>query len=148
MRNPKNVFTFCQFPLVTILLIFSCSKDDDAVFSQENTQISNNETFQESTKGEDLIFISNGPGAEYAAEGTNRYNNPYNMSIIEPLKYILSCSRANKVYIPVQGIKVLTQVDKQKSYSIDFGDGSCDNTFTVTVDGRSKTITAKNDSGS
>ena len=59
------------------------------------------------------------------------------MTITNHLVYSRSCELNSKVFIPVSGTKHL-MVDK-KEVVIDYGDGSCDNTITVTINGKTKT---------
>ncbi len=61
------------------------------------------------------------------------------MKITSELVYSKTCELNSKVFIPVKGIKTLT-VD-HKEIIIDYGDGSCDNTVTITVNGKSKVET-------
>ena len=83
-------------------------------------------------------------GADPAASGTTRRGVSYTVAITEGLVFKLSCIATSKVYIPVSGTKVITF--KNKTVTIDFGAGDCDNTFTVTLNGKTETFTAKNDS--
>ena len=96
------------------------------------------------TLTEDTFTISNGPGGAVAAAGTNRHGKVYTMTITTPIVYLRTCAMSNKVFLPVSGVKVVTA--DQRVLTIDFGNGTCDNTFTVTVNGISRTLTAKNDS--
>jgi hypothetical protein len=99
------------------------------------------------TASEDTYTVTNGPGVvANAASGTNRHGSEYTVSITTPLVYLGSCIKANKVFMPVSGVKVVTNITKSKTVTIDFGDGDCDNTFTVTVDGKTKQSRGKNDS--
>jgi hypothetical protein len=80
-----------------------------------------------------------------SAWGTSRKGINYTMDITKDLVYKVSCL-ASKVYIPVSGTKLFkvgnnTTVD----YTIDYGDGTCDNTVTVTLNGKSKQITVGGD---
>jgi hypothetical protein len=93
---------------------------------------------------DDKVIISQTAGASSAAAGTNRYGKKYSVQITTPLEYTNSCSSSNKVYKPVKGVKVVTV--ESKVYTVDFGTGTCDNTFTVTFNGKTKTFTCKNDS--
>jgi len=93
---------------------------------------------------DDRVIISQTAGAPSAAEGTNRYGKKYSVQITTPLEYSAACVISNKVYKPVKGVKVVT-VDS-KVYTVDFGTGACDNTFTVTYNGKTRTFTGKNDS--
>jgi len=98
------------------------------------------------TPNGDTFTVTNGVGADVAASGTNRHGKAYTVNITSPLIYLGSCVLSNKVFIPVSGVKIITDVTRNKSLTIDFGAGTCDNSFTVTVDGASRTLTAKNDS--
>lgn len=96
------------------------------------------------TIADDKVVISQTAGAAAAATGTNRYGKSYSVKITTPLEYSTSCLLTNKVYIPVKGVKEITT--DTKMYTVDFGAGTCDNTYTVTLNGKSKEFTAKNDS--
>ena len=76
------------------------------------------------------------------ATGTCKNGNTYQMMITEDLVHKISCL-ANKVFIPVSGTKVVTVTTstKTKEYDVDYGDGSCDNSITVSINGKAKTIT-------
>jgi hypothetical protein len=76
------------------------------------------------------------------ATGTCKNGNTYQMLITSDLVHKISCL-ANKVFIPVSGTKVITVTKSTgtKEYDIDYGDGNCDNSITVTVNGKAKTIT-------
>ncbi len=67
------------------------------------------------------------------ASGTNRNGKSYTMEITKSLVYSRACEISNKVFIPVEGIKVL-RVDG-RVITIDYGDGTCDNKVTVTING-------------
>ena len=94
---------------------------------------------------DDKFIISQTAGATDAATGTNRHGKTYTMQITTPLEYDRSCAISNKVFLPVKGVKVIT-IDTNKVITIDYGTGTCDSTFTITINGHSKTITASNDS--
>ena len=76
---------------------------------------------------------------EGSATGTNKNGKIYEMKITSSIICSRACEISNKVFIPVQGIKTLT-VDS-KVITIDYGDGSCDNTLTITVNGKTKVET-------
>lgn len=76
-----------------------------------------------------------------AASGTNRKGKGYSVQITTPLQYFVSCGR--RVHIPVIGIKQVT-VDG-KNYTVDYGNGTCDNLVTVTTNGVSKTLKVDKD---
>jgi hypothetical protein len=95
------------------------------------------------TIANDKVIISQTAGTASAASGTNRYGKTYTVKITTPLEYGTLCLLTKKVYLPSKGVKEVT-VDS-KVYTVDFGTGTCDNTFTVTFNGKSKEFTAKND---
>jgi len=76
------------------------------------------------------------------ATGTCKNGNTFQMQITKDLVQKNSCI-ADKVFIPVSGTKVVTVTSSTgtKEYDIDYGDGTCDNSITVTVNGKVKTIT-------
>ena len=103
------------------------------------------------TASEDTYTVSNGPSSSIAAEGTNRHGKVYKVYITTPLVYLGSCAKSNKVFIPVKGEKIVTRVSTSgvtKSFTVNFGDGNCDNAYTVTSGAIVKTLIAKNDSSS
>jgi hypothetical protein len=75
------------------------------------------------------------------AAGTNRNGKSYQMEITKALVYKRECGASNKIFMAVEGTKVLT-VDG-KVISIDYGTGSCDKMVTVTINGQSKEIEVK-----
>jgi len=92
---------------------------------------------------DDTWTISQTTGAANAASGTNKKSKSYTMKITTPLVYSRSCALSNKVFLPISGSKTITV--NSKDIVFDYGTGTCDNTFTVTVNGKTKEITAKND---
>ena len=91
----------------------------------------------------DTWTFSQTTGASVAAEGTNKKGKSYKMTITTPLVYSRSCALSNKVFLPISGSKTITV--NSKDIVFEYGTGTCDNTFTVTVNGKTKEITAKND---
>lgn len=81
------------------------------------------------------------------ASGTNKNGNSYQMQITKDLVHKVSCEINEKVVIPVSGTKDVTVTSSKgtKQYTVDFGDGTCDNVITVTINGKVKSITV--DSG-
>lgn len=79
---------------------------------------------------------------EGSASGTTREEVSYQMEITKALVYKRSCV-ASKVFIAVEGTKKFTSGDR--TMSIDFGKGDCDNLVTVTVNGVSKDVEIKAD---
>lgn len=78
-----------------------------------------------------------------AASGTNRNGRSYQMEITKPLVYKRECAISDRVFIAVEGTKVLTVESKQ--VTIDYGDGACDKLVTITVNGKSKEVEVKGD---
>jgi hypothetical protein len=76
---------------------------------------------------------------EGTAGGTNRKGTEYTMDIKTALVYKNIC-RLNRVFIPVSGIKEIQA--KGQTMTVDYGDGTCDRTVTITVNGESRTIEA------
>ncbi len=93
---------------------------------------------------DDKVTISQTAGALSAAAGKNRYGKNYSVQITTPLEFKASCLLTSKVYLPVKGVLVITV--EAKVYTIDYGTGACDNTFTVTFNGKTREFTGKNDS--
>lgn len=104
-------------------------------------------TWTRNNKGAfEKVIISQTPGTLDAFSGTNRLGKTYSVKITKPFEYDLTCLLTNKYYVPAIGVKEVT-VDK-KIYTVDYGTGTCDNTYTVTLNGKSKQFTAKTDSSS
>ncbi len=94
---------------------------------------------------DDKIIVSQTAGAANAAAGTNRHGVSYSVQITTPLEYSRACAISNKVFRPVKGVRVVTY-DTNKVVTIDFGSGTCDNSFTISANGHTRTVNAKNDS--
>ncbi len=77
------------------------------------------------------------------ASGTNRNGRAYQMEITKPLVYKRECAISDKVFIAVEGTKVLTVESKQ--ITIDYGDGACDKLVTITVNGKSREVEVRGD---
>lgn len=90
---------------------------------------------------QDKWIISQTDANTPAASGTNRKGKDYTVQITTPLQYFASCGR--RVHIPVVGVKQV--VVDGKSYTVDYGDGTCDNLVTVTTNGVSKTVKVDKD---
>jgi hypothetical protein len=78
-----------------------------------------------------------------SASGTNRKSRIYSMVITKPLVFKRECASSRKVSIAVEGTKELT-VDG-KLIIIDYGDGTCDNKVTITINGTSKEVEVNGD---
>lgn len=77
----------------------------------------------------DDVYLITGGGS-----GTNRNGIPYTMSISSPLRIALSCP------FITQGTVQITPANGVVR-TIDYGNGTCDGTFTVTVNGQTFTVT-------
>lgn len=70
------------------------------------------------------------------ANGVTRGGRSYDVSVVEDLKYKRFCG------IAVDGIKKYI-IDGEKEIVIDYGDGTCDKSVVITVNGVTKDITVK-----
>ena len=70
------------------------------------------------------------------ANGITSGGRSYDVSLIEALKYKRFCG------IAVDGIKKYI-IDEDKEIVIDYGDGDCDKSVTITVNGVTQNITCK-----
>lgn len=77
------------------------------------------------------------------ASGANRDGKTYQMEITKPLVYKRECGLNSKVFMAVEGTKVLTTDSRQ--VTIDYGTGTCDKLVTVTINGVSKEVEVKGD---
>ncbi len=65
------------------------------------------------------------------ASGTNRRGKDYTMVIRETLHYTRACFLTDGIHMAVKGVKVFTIGGRQ--IIIDYGDGRCDRSVTVTI---------------
>ena len=77
------------------------------------------------------------------ASGSNRDGKTYVMNVTKDLVYSRACHISNKVFIAVSGEKTFTS--DSKVVTINFGDGTCDNIVTITINGKSKDVEVKGD---
>ena len=63
------------------------------------------------------------------AEGNHRNGRGFQIEILEPLVYNRRCVPEG-VFIPVEGVKLIKH--GQRQITVDYGDGRCDNTVTIT----------------
>jgi hypothetical protein len=82
----------------------------------------------------DAMVIEQCDGADVAASGTNRRGKSYTMSILEPLVYKRGCP------IAVEGVKQFVDVASGKVILVNYGEGDCDRSITISVDGNSRTV--------
>ena len=67
------------------------------------------------------------------ASGTTRGGRTYSLTLLEDLIYKRHCG------IAVSGVKKYV-IDGEKEITIDYGDGDCDKSFTITINGKTRTI--------
>lgn len=79
-----------------------------------------------------------------AAEGTNRAGKSYVMAITKDIVYRADCFAAG-FSLPISGTKTITIPSTQRVFTIDYGTTTCDNTVTITVNGRTVTVTVNKD---
>jgi hypothetical protein len=77
------------------------------------------------------------------ASGVDRKGAAYTMSITKDVVYKAECF-ASGYDLPISGTKVFT-VTGGNVYTIDYGTTTCDNTITVTINGKAVTITVSGD---
>jgi hypothetical protein len=70
---------------------------------------------------------------ESTADGITRGGRDYHVSLAEPLKYKRFCG------IAVDGIKNFT-IDGEKEIVLDYGDGTCDKSVAITVNGVTRNV--------
>ncbi len=92
-------------------------------------------------------LLSTYNGTQSTASGTNRKGYTYEMKITKDIIYKNSCLKDSKIFIPVSGTKVLkvTKSSKTVEITVDYGDGTCDKTVTITTDGKSESVTVTRD---
>jgi hypothetical protein len=119
----------------------------DGTFAQRTVNKTRQWVRSSTNPKEDKWIISQTNPNVAAATGINRHGKTYSVQITTPLQYFATCGR--RVKIPVIGVKVVNIGDPSsgsKVYTVDYGDGTCDNKFTVTKDGVTEEFTGKNDS--
>ena len=118
-------------------------------FSQDYEEISANEEDMKITldNGEVITYISNFKSkftfnSYTMLEGSFSYESSlgdtYTWDIIEPVVSNFDC----KYWIPVSGIEEGTY--NKDTYKINYGDGTCDNKYTITVNGVTEEIEVNN----
>lgn len=113
-------------------------------FSADNTTIIRNSNMVvawDKTAGT-VTFLAKTADITDSAWGTSRKGVNYTMDITKDLVHKVSCLGSN-VYIPVSGTKLFrvgVGTNATVEYTIDYGDGTCDNTVTVTFGGKTVTV--------
>ncbi|CAN5267896.1 hypothetical protein BH09BAC3_BH09BAC3_23440 [soil metagenome] len=77
------------------------------------------------------------------AAGTTRNGKDYVMEVTKDVVHSRACQISNKTFIAVSGEKKFTTENKQ--IIVNFGEGTCDNVITVTVNGKSREVTVNGD---
>jgi hypothetical protein len=77
-----------------------------------------------------------------SAGGVTKKGVEYQMVVTKDMVEKTACL-SSKVFIPVSGEKIISTENKQ--YSINYGDGNCDNEVIVTLNGKTKTISVSDD---
>jgi hypothetical protein len=77
------------------------------------------------------------------AAGTNRNGTAYTMTVTTDLVHSRACELSDKVFIAVSGEKQF--IADNKTITINYGDGACDNNVTITINGKSKDVTIAGD---
>ncbi|HEY8934918.1 MAG TPA: hypothetical protein VIM65_06835 [Cyclobacteriaceae bacterium] len=67
------------------------------------------------------------------ASGINRSGKSYTMDIIKSIVFKPSCAAINQIHLPVQGTKLFKNTTTGKTLTIDYGNGDCDRSMTITV---------------
>lgn len=122
--------------------IFHHQLTDGLLSFPDQTTVSRNADYNvvwDFVKGTVSIENSGGTSSGTTATGTTRKGKDYTMTIVTSLVYKAECL-ASKVNIPVSGEKKITTGNI--TYDINYGDGGCDNTVTVTIAGKKVTITS------
>ncbi|MBN8575652.1 MAG: hypothetical protein J0L66_01860 [Cytophagales bacterium] len=73
-----------------------------------------------------------------SATGINRNGTLYQVEVTKPLVYKRECAISNKVFMAVEGTKVLTV--ENTVITIDYGSGTCDRLVIITINGQSRTV--------
>lgn len=73
-----------------------------------------------------------------SASGVNRFGTSYTAEITTPMVFKKACA-GEGVFMAAKGTKVISREGKPE-VQIDFGDGSCDKTVTLTAEGEQRTI--------
>lgn len=115
-------------PRFNAMLVNGKATFDNGLFATRESNITW-EWIREANPVNDLLKVEDGSHAE----GVTRGGRVYDVSVLEPLTYKRSCG------IAVSGVKKYI-VDGEKEITIDYGGGTCDRSFTITVNGVSREI--------
>jgi hypothetical protein len=95
---------------------------------------------------DDIFTHTNGPYSSATFYGINRHGKNFSVKILTPLFFARTCIKISKNFMPMAGTKALTDVDTGKELQFDYGQGACDNSYTLIADGTRQALHAKNDS--
>ncbi len=115
-------------PRFNAMLVNGKATFDNGLFATRESDITW-EWIREANPVNDFLRIED---ASHAT-GVTRGGRAYEVSVLEPLIYKRSCG------IAVSGVKKYI-IDGEKEITIDYGDGTCDQAFTITVNGVSREI--------
>ncbi|MCE7862384.1 MAG: hypothetical protein DYG99_02465 [Bacteroidetes bacterium CHB5] len=76
---------------------------------------------------------------EGSATGSNRNGTVYQVEITKALVYKRECAISNRVFMAVEGTKVLS-IENGPTITIDYGSGTCDRIVTITINGQSRSV--------
>ena len=79
---------------------------------------------------------------EGTANGVTRTGRAYTTTITEKIIFRIACAN-DRIFLPVQGTKEI-EVDGSLKIEVDYGDGACDNTVTITKGDDSREIDVTN----
>jgi hypothetical protein len=74
-----------------------------------------------------------------SASGSNRLGQEFTSTITEALVFTLSCM-GEGIFVPAKGVQVITRPAKPL-ITLNWGNGTCDRVVTISMNGRSRTIT-------
>jgi hypothetical protein len=104
--------------------------------------------WEHSTSQETYTYSNPDPSVgTYAAQGTNRHGKKFTTTITTPLMAYYSCVLVSRNYIPLYGVKSITNVTDNVTMSINYGtDFTCDNAYILIIGNGSIALRAKNNS--
>ena len=119
---------------------FSVVMEDGTITWPDNT-VGKRRVHHQRLEQRDQNHILNRLIISGSSDGTTHKGREYYIEILESLVYERSCADEG-VFIPVKGKKLVEHGERQ--ITIDYGDGTCDNTVTITnKNGRSWSYTVK-----
>lgn len=115
-------------PRFNVVLANGKATFPDAVFATRQSDITW-QWYRAANPLDDYLLIEQAS----TASGTSRGGRNYELELLENLVYKRHCG------IAVDGIKKYT-INNSKEISIDYGDGTCDRSFTITINGVTRVI--------